>query len=77
MRKAKTTSGIDKKINRIRRSLDAIECGRYSELTYGYCCDYIAWLAKFKKVPESVWSPLCDQAVRIADSGILRFVKIL
>ncbi len=70
---AATTNGVAKKVQRVKQSLEAIELGRYSELSFGYCCDYIAWLAKFKKVPEEVWRPLCDHAQRILDSGILLY----
>ena len=70
---AATTNGVAKKVQRVKQSLEAIELGRYSELSFGYCCDYIAWLAKFKKVPEEVWRPLCDHAQRILDSRILLY----
>lgn len=59
------TTGIKKKIERVKRSLDRIERGAWSELTLSECADYIAWLAKFKKVPPEVWAPLCDQATRL------------
>lgn len=71
---AATTNGIAKKVQRVKKSLDAIASGQYSELSFDYCCDYIAWLAKFKKVPEEVWHPLCDQAQSILDSGILLYM---
>ena len=59
------TRGVEKKIDRIRQSLDAIERGRYHEFTLSECADYIAWLAKYKKAPREVWAPLCDQVTRL------------
>lgn len=64
---AATTNGIVKKVQRVKQSLDAIEAGRYSELDIHRCCDYISWLAKFKKVPEETWRPLCEQATQILE----------
>ena len=64
---AATTKGIAKKVQRVKQSLDAIEAGRYSELDIHRCCDYIGWLAKFKKVPEETWRPLCEQATQILE----------
>lgn len=55
-------------VDRIKRSLDKIENGRYSELSIQQCVDKIDWLARWKKVPEDVWVPLCDQATRILDA---------
>lgn len=56
------------RLQRIQRSLDAIETGQYSEFTISQCCDYIGWLAKWNKVTKEVWEPLCEQATRILDS---------
>lgn len=67
--KAKRT-GVENKIERVRRSLDAMACGRYPELRIDACCDYIAWLARFHKAPESVWLPLCQKATEILDGGM-------
>ena len=69
---AATTNGVAKKVQRIKRSLDAIEGGRYSELDIHQCCDYISWLAKFKKVPEETWRPLCEQATQILENQLDR-----
>ncbi len=69
---AATTNGVAKKVQRIKRSLDAIELGRYSELDIHQCCDYISWLAKFKKVPEETWHPLCEQATQILENQLDR-----
>ncbi len=66
---AAPTNGIMKKLQRIERSLDAIESGRYSELTLSQCCDYIAWVAKFKKVPRKTWLPLCERATQLLSLG--------
>ena len=55
-------------VDRIKRILDKIENGRYSELSIQQCVDKIDWLARWKKVPEDVWVPLCEQATRILDA---------
>ena len=60
---------IPNKVKRVERSLDAIECGRYSELTLQQCCDYIAWIARWKKVPREVWAPLCEKATKILEEN--------
>lgn len=57
------------RLKRVERSLDALECGRYSEFTLEQCCDYIAWIAKWKKVPNDVWVPLCEKATRILEGS--------
>lgn len=62
---SKTKSGVEKKLERIQRSLDNIELGRYAEFNISYCCDYLAWCAKYKKVNENVWVPMVEQATRI------------
>ena len=54
---AQSTAGVTRKVDRIKRSLDALERGRFSEFTIYQCFDYIAWLAKVKKVPEKTWRP--------------------
>lgn len=60
---------VSTRVKRVQRSLDAIENGRYSEFTIDQCCDYISWLAKWKKVPASVWEPMCEQATRILETS--------
>lgn len=61
-------TGVEQQVQRVKNSLRAIELGMYSEFTIDYCCNYISWLYRFKKVPRSVWEPLCDQATRILQS---------
>lgn len=60
---------VSTRVERVQRSLDAIENGRPSEFTISQCCDYIAWLAKWKKVPRSIWEPMCEQATRILENS--------
>ena len=60
-------SAVERKIARIRKSLNAIEAGRYSDLTIESCCNYIAWVTRYKKVPREIWEPLCEQATNILD----------
>lgn len=60
---------IDNKLQRVQKSLDAIENGRHSELTLSQCCDFIAWAAKWKKYDKVVWLPMCEQATRLLEEG--------
>ena len=55
------------KVERVQRSLDALEIGKYAEFDIHQCCNYIGWLARWKKVPEDVWKPMCEQAIRILE----------
>jgi len=66
---ATPASSITKKLQRIERSLDAIESGRHSEFTLFQCCDYIGWVVQFHKVPEKTWAPLCERVTRLLDLG--------
>lgn len=60
----------DNKLKRVERSLEAIECGRYSEFSIFECCDYIAWVAKWKKYPEEIWLPLCEKVTELLELGL-------
>lgn len=62
-------SGIEKRLDRISRSLFAIENGGYSEFTLHECADYISWIAKYRKVPESIWHPICDKIIYLLKNG--------
>ena len=62
-------NGVEKKLERIQCSLDNMEFGRYYELNISYCCDYLAWCAKYKKVNENVWLPMVLQATRILNNN--------
>ena len=62
---AKVSEGVARKLNRIERCLNAMEQGKYSDLDIHACCDYIAWVAKYKKAPRSVWEPLCEKATEV------------
>ena len=66
-------SGIERKLRRVERALDAMETGRWPELTITQCTDYIAWLARFQKVPHEVWKPLCDRATEILENQLAVF----
>ena len=37
---------------RVRRALLAHVLGNYAEMSIDECCDYISWLAKFRKLPQ-------------------------
>ena len=58
-----------KRAEQVKKCLDRIEVGSYSELDINRCCDFIGWFAKFKKVPREIWEPLCDQATRILENS--------
>ena len=62
-------SAIPPKVKRVQLALDRLERGAWSEFTIDQCCDYIGWLTRFKKVPEEVWGPMCEQATRILEGG--------
>lgn len=70
MKKQVKEDGIQKKIKRIKHSLDRIESGMCAELSIEYCTDYIGWLVQYKKVPKSTWLPLCEQATRIFENRL-------
>ena len=55
-------------VERVERSLNNIERGRYSELTLFECAERIDWLAKWKKVPKEVWEPLCEKCTELLDA---------
>lgn len=59
-------------IKRVQRSLDKMEYGGGTpDFSIDKCCDYIAWLARFHKVPEEVWQPMCEQATRILENKLI------
>lgn len=61
-----------KRAEQIEDCLSRIERGLYSTLNINQCCDYISWMAKFKKVPREVWEPLCDKATEILEADTAR-----
>lgn len=64
-------------VEKVQRSLERIEQGRYSELTLYECADRIDWLAKWKKVPEDIWVPLCEKCTELLDveTGYLKMKR--
>ena len=40
------------RLARVKASLLRHSLGNYAELSIGACCDYISWLAKFRKLPQ-------------------------
>jgi hypothetical protein len=40
------------RLSRVKRALLAHCLGNYAEMSVGACCDYISWLAKFRKLPQ-------------------------
>lgn len=63
-------SGVEKKIKRVERSIDFMERGMRGELSASQCADYIAWVAKFHKVPKNVWEPLCERLTELFESDM-------
>ena len=68
MKNTKKKSAIDIRIERIERSLDRMERGLTPLLPMDSITDYISWLVKFHKVPESVWTPLCERVTAILET---------
>ena len=62
-------------VERMKRRLDNIEIGKWSDLTLQQCVDKIDWLARWKKVPEEVWVPLCTKCTELLDSET-RYLKM-
>lgn len=60
---------IPAKVKRVQRALNQMELGKYHDLTLSQCCDYIAWLSRFKVAPAEVWEPMCEQATRLLEEG--------
>jgi len=59
----------EKRLAQIARSLSAIERGKWSELSLERCADLVSWMARFRKVPQSVTNDLSDRIARIFESG--------
>lgn len=47
---------------RVKKALLAHCLGNYAEMSIGACCDYISWLAKFRKLPQDDISFLTEWA---------------
>lgn len=58
-----------KKWERVKDSVRRIEKGQRGEFTLSRCADYVAWVAKFKKVPESEWVPVCETIAELFENG--------
>lgn len=66
VKKVTKKSGLEAKVERIQKILDLYEFGGgRPDLDIFYCADYIAWLAKYKKVPQEIWTSMADQVTRI------------
>lgn len=61
--------GVAKRLKRIERSLNAIESGKPHEFTLDDCSKYVGWLVQYKKVPKSIWEPICDRITALYDAG--------
>jgi hypothetical protein len=58
------------KLNRIQRSLDAIEAGRFAEFSASYCADYLSWCYRYKKEHRQRALQMVKQLTMIFESGI-------
>ena len=58
------------KWDRVKESVERIERGQRGEFTLSRCADYVAWVAKFKKVPESEWIPVCETTTELFELGL-------
>ena len=61
------------KWERIKASVDNIERGFRPEFTLDKCADYVAWVAKFGKVPREEWEPVCDRITELFETGYGEF----
>ena len=59
-----------KKWERVKESVRRIEKGQRGEFTLSRCADYVAWVAKFHKVPKSEWEPVCEAITELFEMGI-------
>lgn len=57
------------KWERVIDSVNRIERGLRGEFTLSKCADYVAWVAKFKKVPENEWVPICEKITELFKLG--------
>ncbi len=58
-------TGVERKLARVQRSMDAMECGRFAELNASYCADYISWCYRYNKADRKVLSRMADQMTAI------------
>lgn len=59
---------INRKLNRIQRSLDAIESGRYAEFSASYCADYLSWCFRYHKEYRERILPMVDLLTKYFES---------
>lgn len=57
--------GVERKVRRIYKSLDAIERGLYAEFSIDYICSQIDWLWKFRYITEEEMESLVNRAIEI------------
>ena len=58
------------KWERVKESVRRIENGQRGEFALSRCADYVAWVAKFHKVPKNEWEPVCDAITELFELGI-------
>lgn len=62
-----------KRLEAVKRSLLAHCLGNYAQMSIGSCCDYIAWLSKFHKLPQedinflATWACLAMNALTVVE----------
>lgn len=60
---------IERKVERVRQSLDAIERGRYHDLSIDSCVDTIDWLWRFRYISKECKNSLCDKAIEAMEAS--------
>lgn len=63
-------STVEKRLERVSRSIDFMERGMRGEFSASQCADYIAWVARFHKVSQNVWEPLCERLTELFESDM-------
>lgn len=61
---------IEKKLDRIQRSIDALESGRYTEFSASYCADYLSWCYRFRRDYRQRVLKMVNQLTEVFEYGI-------
>ena len=62
-------SNANKRYNLLIDTIERLEHGKYTGgLDYGWCCDSITWLWKWKKITKEEMESLCNRMIAIMES---------
>lgn len=61
---------LERKVQRIKDSLDRLESGRYCDVSMSWICDQIAWLARFKYLQGESLNTLVNRATEVLEKGV-------